>query len=68
MKCKTPDEVIAHDLGVLEERGRIALALSQSVATGGIPFAVVTWNEETERLGRKPLFVEEILKALEPAD
>lgn len=67
MKCKTPDEVIAYDLGVLEERGRIALALSQSVEMGGIPYALVTWDEESERLGRDALVVEEILEALTPA-
>jgi len=67
MKCKTPEEVLAYDQGVRDERERIADVLSKSVAVGGIPYALVEWDEEDERLGREAMISQEILVALEPA-
>ena len=49
-----------------QEQERIARVLSASIEKGGIPFALVTWDEENNRAGRHALDVDEILEALKP--
>lgn len=60
IRCGCPGESAAL------ERERIATLLSKSVGKGGIPFALVTWDEENNRTGRHALDADEILEALKP--
>ena len=49
-----------------DERERIAHILSATPCYGGIPFAVVSWDEESDTTGALTLMADEILEAIAP--